>query len=255
MVHGMGTCNLLTMMRSVTFKSDQCKYYLKQSTNVTVEGRHLVGIDALIQNAVYDSQSACPDGWMAENTLCTLSVPEDICDEYASFLNAAWDGTNCVMPLMNVAYTCPSSSFTIGNYPDGHFCYIIIPKWTDALNSMTYSTKSNQYCYTKTGGYLASIHSAAENEDLFTLQKATPGVMIGLVSATSKITSIENFYWLDGTKITYSNYNSAISNSGTAFYFTLMLPSNGQWSVTLSGPQRFKYLACKQSAKATMTPI
>uniref|UniRef100_A0A7E4ULM8 C-type lectin domain-containing protein n=1 Tax=Panagrellus redivivus TaxID=6233 RepID=A0A7E4ULM8_PANRE len=245
------------MVRSVTFESNQCQYYLKKFTNVTVVGRSLDGIDALIQNAVYASQSACPNGWTVENSICTLNVDETTCNEYASFLNITWDGTSCVAPKMNVTYKCASSSYTARNYPDGSYCYRVFPRWSGVVGNSTYYDMSNTYCNTLTKGYLASIHSEAENNDINTLQNALnatdKGMMIGLVSTTSTVTSTDNFYWLDGTGVYYSNIEAA--GTGSQFLFTLMTASTGKWSTTSTDQNSFKYLVCKVSAKVTMTPM
>uniref|UniRef100_A0A7E4V9V1 G-protein alpha subunit n=1 Tax=Panagrellus redivivus TaxID=6233 RepID=A0A7E4V9V1_PANRE len=60
-------------------------------------------------------------------------VSEAICGEYASFLEASWDGTDCVIPLMNVTYSCPNDTYTLGSYADGHYCHFMVEKWTPAV--------------------------------------------------------------------------------------------------------------------------
>uniref|UniRef100_A0A7E4V9J6 Apple domain-containing protein n=1 Tax=Panagrellus redivivus TaxID=6233 RepID=A0A7E4V9J6_PANRE len=163
MIWGSGTCELLTMIRAAVSDNANCAFYIRKYNDVEIQGRTLDGIDQLVQNAVYASQADCPDGWTAGSTTCTLSVSESICDEYAPFLEASWDGTDCVIPLMNVTYYCPNDTYTLGSYADGHYCHSMINKWPDNPENKTYQIRSDEYCYEQTGGRLASIHSVEEN--------------------------------------------------------------------------------------------
>uniref|UniRef100_A0A7E4VF10 C-type lectin domain-containing protein n=1 Tax=Panagrellus redivivus TaxID=6233 RepID=A0A7E4VF10_PANRE len=258
-IHATGECNLLTMLRNYYFDSSQCEYYLKRSPGVTVTNRTLTSdMDVVFQNAVYDSQGPCPLGWTILTNVCYLNVPKNTCYEFAPFLEPRYDFA-CMIPLMIVDYNCPESTYKLGNYTDGHFCIKVIPKWSDdaVLGNMKPYDFANQYCYNQTGGYLASIHSKAENNDINTIQQnleeTNPGVMIGLIANSSSLANTDDMYWLDGTGISYTNY--AGNSKSDVFTYTLMT-LNGQWKITMDSTVAktlFKYIACKQNAVATMT--
>uniref|UniRef100_A0A7E4ZR91 C-type lectin domain-containing protein n=1 Tax=Panagrellus redivivus TaxID=6233 RepID=A0A7E4ZR91_PANRE len=259
MLHGTGSCNLLTMVRGYSFNVSQCEYYLKQSTNVTITGRKLTSnIDIAIQNAVYDSQLPCPDGWTDRNLTCYLNVSQSTCNEYASFLEASYDD-GCSIHLFDVTYYCPDSTFTLGNYINGHYCIKVIDKWPDSTNigNLNQYEFANQYCYDQTGGYLASIHSQAENDDIHTQQGMLGGsvtnVMIGLVINITKILTTNQMWWMDGTERDYNYW--ADTSTVNPFYYTVMT-DNGYWRTTMDGNlpiKSFRYIACKQNAFATLT--
>uniref|UniRef100_A0A7E5A0T8 C-type lectin domain-containing protein n=1 Tax=Panagrellus redivivus TaxID=6233 RepID=A0A7E5A0T8_PANRE len=265
MLHGTGQCNLLTMMRSYNFNVSQCGFYLKQSANVTVSGRTLTSnIDKVLQNAVYDSQLICPDGWEGVVNYqwglskCVLALSQSVCNQYASFLQATYSGGDCLMPYFKVTYSCPDSTFTLGNYTDGKYCLKVISKWsndTDIGNMKLYEF-ANQYCYAQTGGYLVSIHSAAENSAINTLQKKLDttgaGVMIGLVADSSTVMDVNDLHWLDGTGMSYTNYANFIAGN---FTYSLMTTA-GQWQIQYDPDVEgsiFQYIACKRSVTATMS--
>uniref|UniRef100_A0A7E4UT54 C-type lectin domain-containing protein n=1 Tax=Panagrellus redivivus TaxID=6233 RepID=A0A7E4UT54_PANRE len=250
MLYGTGTCNLLTMLRSAVYDSNQCQYYLKKSTNVDIENRQLSDIDKLVQNAVYNSQGECPDGWDSEVTICTLDIEEDVCNEYASFLETSYDFV-CTVNLMSVNYTCPNESFTLGSFSNGHYCYIFVPKYDESENpnNLTYYEKSNQYCKETTGSYLASIHSEDENTLINKIQNETSdgnvGTIIGLVSSSSPVASADDMYWLDGTDVDYVNYVGDDPTSNNPFYLTMMTP-NARWNTGMLPHvvvMKFKFIA------------
>uniref|UniRef100_A0A7E4VAU7 Apple domain-containing protein n=1 Tax=Panagrellus redivivus TaxID=6233 RepID=A0A7E4VAU7_PANRE len=136
---GIGDCRLLTMVRSAEPDEWLCQYFIKNLTTVNVNSRTLTPAEQLIQNAVYASQGSCPDGWTANSTICTLSVSESVCREYASFLEATWDGIDCGIPMMDKIYNCPSSQLTLKNFTHGYFCYatIVHHYFTKRLNTTT----------------------------------------------------------------------------------------------------------------------
>uniref|UniRef100_A0A7E4UST5 C-type lectin domain-containing protein n=1 Tax=Panagrellus redivivus TaxID=6233 RepID=A0A7E4UST5_PANRE len=241
MLYGTGNCNLLTMVRGYNFDVSQCEYYLKQSTNVTITGRTLTSnIDVVLQNAVYDSQEPCPDGWTNLNTTCYLNVSQSTCNEYASFLEASYND-GCNIPLMNVTYNCLDRTFKLGSYTDGHYCLKVISKWPDSINigSMKQFEFANQYCYNQTGGYLASIHSQDENDDIHTHCLRSMNY-IGLMAPKKNYA-----YWADTS--TLNSFNFTVMNNGSGHWRTTM---DAHLSVT-----SFQSLACKQNAMATMTKI
>uniref|UniRef100_A0A7E4VRG7 CW domain-containing protein n=1 Tax=Panagrellus redivivus TaxID=6233 RepID=A0A7E4VRG7_PANRE len=100
---GMGTCNLLTMIRDYTWEEAQCSYFVRNDATVKITGRSLDGMDQVIQNVVYASKNVCPDGWTVDSDSeeCALTLDESVCDEYAAFLGACYDGTDCLIPLLN----------------------------------------------------------------------------------------------------------------------------------------------------------
>uniref|UniRef100_A0A7E4ZR23 C-type lectin domain-containing protein n=1 Tax=Panagrellus redivivus TaxID=6233 RepID=A0A7E4ZR23_PANRE len=251
-----------TVQGSVSGNLSRCDYYLKQSTNLTVKGIKLVSnIDIAIQNAVYDSQEPCPDGWTNLNTTCYLDVSQSTCNEYASFLEVSYDD-GCNIPLMDVIYSCPDSTFTLGSYTDGHYCLKVIPKWskdTD-IGNMTHYEMANQYCYDETGGHLASIHSQDENDDFnsiqSTLEISAPGVMIGLITNSDTAKNSDDLFWLDGTGISYTNYYFE-TKAAYVFICTIMT-STGKWNSNVEPNnlnRLFNYIACKQNSVATMTTL
>uniref|UniRef100_A0A7E4ZY49 C-type lectin domain-containing protein n=1 Tax=Panagrellus redivivus TaxID=6233 RepID=A0A7E4ZY49_PANRE len=163
------------------------------------------------------------------------------------------------MTPCRVVHNCPDSTYTLGNYTDGRYCLKVIPKWSDDTEMVITNPyeMANQYCLDQTGGYLASIHSAAENNAINALQKkldaTSTGAMICLVANSSTITDTDEIYWLDGTDVSYTNYGANFTSD--SFTYTL-LTTNGQWqSVFDPTGSMFKYIACKKSATATLSPI
>uniref|UniRef100_A0A7E4VKS5 Apple domain-containing protein n=1 Tax=Panagrellus redivivus TaxID=6233 RepID=A0A7E4VKS5_PANRE len=164
MLRGTGTCNLLHMIRAYTWDPGQCSFFIKNETTVTITGRNLDPMDQVIQNVVYASDNICPDGWTVDSLTCTLRVSESICNEYASSLEATWDGTNCVIAILTASYSCPNQTHILNNFTNGYYCYAVILRDKNVLPTNCTYDDVNNYCYQQTEAYLASIHSEDENE-------------------------------------------------------------------------------------------
>uniref|UniRef100_A0A7E4W2A4 Apple domain-containing protein n=1 Tax=Panagrellus redivivus TaxID=6233 RepID=A0A7E4W2A4_PANRE len=63
MVWGSGTCKLMNMIRAYTWEAEQCGFYIRNETDVTITGRSLGAMNQVLQNVVYPSMEECPDGW------------------------------------------------------------------------------------------------------------------------------------------------------------------------------------------------
>uniref|UniRef100_A0A7E4V0P4 CW domain-containing protein n=1 Tax=Panagrellus redivivus TaxID=6233 RepID=A0A7E4V0P4_PANRE len=275
MLWGAGKCNLLTMVRAYTYEAPQCAFYLKNGTTVTIINRTLEGMDQLLQNVVYASQEVCPNGWTSESLSCKLDRTQSTCNEHATFLDAHWNNTQCVIPKMNITWTCPEDryAFALGHFDYGDFCYIARPTGSAGTGNM-YERKKN-YCFKETGGYLASIHSEAENQVIqskrFIYASGYTNICLGMIfrdgftleiglspknyTAFSFNTNrtINDLTWLDGTALTYTNVNPA--SSLKTFTGTKMV-YDGTWYCNLTIDNTgFNQFVCKQNAVKLYTPM
>uniref|UniRef100_A0A7E4UY58 C-type lectin domain-containing protein n=1 Tax=Panagrellus redivivus TaxID=6233 RepID=A0A7E4UY58_PANRE len=254
MMTDMGMCSLLTMVRDVR-NAMECDYYIKKERTVNIPGRSLTPLQQILQNSVYATQEACPEGW-TDGGNCTSVVSQSACENYATFLGATYDGTKCVMPRMNVTYSCPNTKLTLKRFSNGYFCYAMILR--GQLNG-TIATM-NDFCYNETGCYLASIHSEAENEFIASMRDSSlsdNGVIIGLESINGQVENATDFQWLDRTVLDYANFDdTSVPTKGVyAFPYPVMSTSN-KWQ-TYTDQASFdlstfaKSMICRCDASAT----
>uniref|UniRef100_A0A7E4VKR3 C-type lectin domain-containing protein n=1 Tax=Panagrellus redivivus TaxID=6233 RepID=A0A7E4VKR3_PANRE len=251
------TCTLLTMVRDVR-EAMECGYYIKNvTTTMEIANITLNPVEQILQDVVYASNGECPDGWTQTSTACTLAVSESTCVEYASFLKATWDGTECVMPSIKLVHFCSSSNLSLKSFNESYYCYAVIPMWT-TNQSVTYK-KANDYCYTKTGAYLASIHSAAENSYIAELGKSMSYIGIGLMLTNDKGLSASDYKWGDGTPLDYVNFNGLASGDYYLFPFAVVNVVKGTWYTRSTYNSWLVFnlnsLACKTKASAVYAKI
>uniref|UniRef100_A0A7E4UY46 Apple domain-containing protein n=1 Tax=Panagrellus redivivus TaxID=6233 RepID=A0A7E4UY46_PANRE len=226
MATDVGICNLLTMVRNAR-NAMACDFFIKKERTVNIPGRSLTPLQQILQNAVYATQEACPEGWTDDGKTCTLAILQAECKNYAAFLGVTWDGTRCAIPRMNVTYSCPNSELTLKGFSNGYFCYAMILR--GQLNG-TIATM-NDFCYNETGCYLASIHSEAENEFIASLRNSSlsnNAVIIGLESINGQVENATDFQWLDRTVLDYANFDDIgpLAEGMYTFPYPIMSMSN-----------------------------
>uniref|UniRef100_A0A7E4WBU2 Apple domain-containing protein n=2 Tax=Panagrellus redivivus TaxID=6233 RepID=A0A7E4WBU2_PANRE len=258
MMISFGICNLLTMVRSYTLIKSECSFLIKNVSTMTITGRSLDPMDQVIQNVVYASKNVCPDGWSADSTTCTLSTSESVCNEYDTSLEASWNGTDCIIPLLTAKYSCPSK-LTLKQFSNGYFCYALVLRNKNTAPDDTTYQKVNADCYRQTGAYLASVHSMAENDYISGLRDtslSSNAVGIGLIPTSENPVNASYYAWIDGTPLDYELFASFKQP-----YIPPMaqLAKSGGWVVRTATKSAYwtslKSLACKANANVVFTKV